>query len=283
MAFDYNKSDTRNKRMGALGVRSVIRTLYFEHKPELDGSGCTGYHVYEVTNKDEQMKGVDIVEEWVDAQQHPHKKAHEVKTEERIASDATRGVQQEITDYIGDGKEYKGTGNVFVEMVQNTRTGDTGWYPKMKSSRADIEKRYSDGRNMWIVAYIPRPKRGEEKLMLYTTYAEDGSHKNINFTIGSFLLWEIPFKNYSSIVDDYLEKYGKNKIISGGNNSKGVPISIKNFFSGYEVRPDGGAVYGKKSKEGSYIHFDTRVWEFEKKDIDEPWTGDDYAPLELWG
>ena len=295
MAFDYNKIDTRSRRIGTLGVRSVIHTLYFEHGRKLAESGCTGYHVYEVTDKYEQMKGVDVVEEWVDAQQRPHKKAHEVKTEAAIiSSDYRRDSQLEMSKYIDDGKDHTGTGNTFVEMVQNIKTGDDGWYPKMKKSQPDIEKRYSDGRNIWIVAYQPKPKPKENGLIcdLYKRYEidDDGNTKELKTEDGKelyfqrwengFLLWSIPFNVYVEKVDKYLLSYllSSKKTIG---KTEGIIVPLNRLFCNYEYTEEQRPIYGKPNEDGSCCYLDDQVWGREQKDINESWTDADHAPLKF--
>lgn len=289
MAFDYGR-DTKSKRMGALGARSVFYTLCFWHGRKLIDGGCTWYHIYEVTDVGEQKRGVDIVEEWVDAQQRKHRKAHEVKTESPIISLDWRTFQPEMSKYMDDGKDHTGSGNTFVEMVQNTNTEDAGWYPKMKKSQPDIEKRYSDGRDIWIVTYQPKPKPKENGWIcdLYTYYEidDDGSIKELRTEDGAplgfpryengFLLWSIPFNVYVAKVDEYLPS--AKKITKG--KTEGIVIPMNRLFSDYEYTEEQRPIYGRPNKDGSCVYLDDDVWGREQKDINEQWTEADYAPRE---
>lgn len=185
----------KNDILGEFGVEMVCNIL--KHRNE---AKWNNYRVEAVRNPDIQKREIDIIEEWTDGAGEKHSKAHEVKTERPTLGreavynkgrvDKAKKINDKWAPYSGACKgssALRPTGNFFIEFVQDIPALESekiknellaytpcaklpdgaerykGWFVVLEESAEYIEKNFTDGRDVWFIAYMGEPKNEKER------------------------------------------------------------------------------------------------------------------------
>lgn len=220
----------KNAILGDYGVRMVCDVL--EHRKN---AKWTNYRVEAVSDPAIQKREIDIIEEWTDDAGEKHSRAHEVKTErltlgrEALGRKGNKEINDKWAPYSGVCKgslKLNPTGNFFIEFVQDIPDRESkkiedelfaykpcaklpngaekykGWFVVLEESAEYIEKNFTDGRDVWFVAYMGEPKNEEERKEMAekdTRWFED--HKTREevrkrgVTTGRSVLFQVPEEN----------------------------------------------------------------------------------------
>ena len=289
-------------KIGILGERSVQHILYQTHfMLELHPQGVELYAVYSTREEkyaDYQTQEIDLIEEWKDAAGKKHKKAHEVKCEpstlehesgsEKLADDMRvwfASVMKNKPITIEDNKEQeeqkeqkkqeepeedwtpKPTGNYIVEDNLN------GWLYKVRNSKKFMEdKGFTDGRDIWFVSYVPKPKQRTESIK----DPETGDEYCVDPTIGrqperGFPMLSIPDEKLIRFIDAN-KKQLKSMFTQKGKYKLPMWKLYPDIFMDEKTQQ---VVFGVECKEtGAKLFLDWDVWKREKSP-DETWTEED--------